>query len=79
MLTSDNSYQIFNFDNQKIRTHLENNKVYFCATDICNVLEYKNRLLDFEENLDYISLHKIMTRENKKNIYFVKNILTFIY
>lgn len=42
MLTSDNSYQIFNFDNQKIRTHLENNKVYFCATDICNVLEYKN-------------------------------------
>ena len=68
---------------QTQQTHFNNEiKQTINARDLHSNLESKqefshwirNRLTDFEENLDYISLDKIIERENKKNIYFVKSI-----
>ena len=34
--------QIFHFNNQKVRTETINNEPYFCASDVCKILEIKN-------------------------------------
>lgn len=34
--------KVFNFDNSKVRIHIINNKEYFCASDVCNILGYSN-------------------------------------
>lgn len=37
-----NQIQIFNFNNQSIRIQIIQNKEYFCAKDVCDILQYSN-------------------------------------
>ena len=34
--------EVFNFENQSVRTEMINNEVFFCAGDVCNILELGN-------------------------------------
>lgn len=37
-----NELTIFNFNNNQVRTNIDNNEPYFCLADVCKALELKN-------------------------------------
>lgn len=49
-----NDIKIFNFENQAVRTEVVNNEIFFCAVDVCAILQHTNpsvaiRSLDDDE------------------------------
>lgn len=34
--------EVFNFENQTVRTEMINNEVFFCASDVCSILQHTN-------------------------------------
>jgi anti-repressor protein len=48
----DNEIQIFNFENNEIRTKIIDNEPYFSLEDVCKILEIKNPLRSKERLLD---------------------------
>ena len=38
-----NQLNIFNFENQEVRTIKQNDNIWFCLKDVCDILEIKNQ------------------------------------
>ncbi|WP_413211699.1 Bro-N domain-containing protein [Lactobacillus iners] len=51
-MINNNEIQIFNFENNEIRTKIIDNEPYFNLTDACKILEIKNPLRSKERLLD---------------------------
>lgn len=76
-----NELQIFNFNNNEVRTTVLENEPYFCLKDVCNVLEIKNhkdvvtRLksdgVDTADLIDSLGRKQQATFINEGNLYKV--------
>jgi len=64
--------QVFKFKEKEVRTKIINNKEYFCASDVCQILDIRNAR-DVVNKLDEKDVEKsdIVTKGGKQQASFV--------
>ncbi len=65
--------EVFNFENQSVRTEMINNEVFFCASDVCKILQYANNREAIHDNckIEGVATSDILTKGGKQKAVFI--------